>query len=167
MAQGENRDAAASQSARLVMSNAIDITFAATSSTNGGTVALVFSNVNDYANGVNSDPYQLKVRSNKRFRVQVKTSSSRFTYSGNTTPAPRMNVSNILFLKLTNNNTGGSASSSFNNKFRSLSSSNQTLISNATAGGNNTFNVEYRANPGYNFPAGNYSVNVIYTATQQ
>lgn len=166
-AQGANEATSASQAAKLVMSNAIDITFSATNSANGGTVALVFSSVNDYANGVNSDPYQLKIRSNKRFRVQVKTSSSRFTYSGNTSPAPRMNVSNILFLKLTNNNTGGSASSSFNNKFRSLSSSNQTLVSNATAGGNKTFNVEYRANPGYNFPAGNYSVNVIYTATQQ
>lgn len=77
-----------------------------------------------------------------------------------------MNVSNVLFLKVTNNNTGGSVSSSFNNKFRTLSSSNQTLVNNATPGGNNTFNVQYKANPGYNFPAGTYSVNVVYTATQ-
>lgn len=157
----------ARQSARLVMSNAIDITFSATNSNAGGTVSLVFDDINDFANGVNSSPYQIKVRSNKRFRVQAKTNASRFTYTGNTSPAPQMNVSNILFLKVTNNSTGGSVSSNFNNKFRTLSSSNQTLISNGTAGGNKTFNVEYRANPGYNFPAGTYSVNVIYTATQQ
>jgi hypothetical protein len=166
-AQQVNEAESASQSAKLVMSNAIDITFSATKNAAGGTVSLAFNNVNDYANGVNSEPYQLKVRTNKRFRVQVKTSASRFTYSGNTTPAPRMNVSNTLFLKVTNNNTGGSVANNFNNKFRTLSSSNQTLVSNATAGGNKTFNVEYRANPGYNFPAGNYTVNVIYTATQQ
>ena len=162
-----NELSTATQSAKLEMSNAIDITFSTTNNAAGGTVSLAFNNVNDYANGVNSEPYQLKVRTNKRFRVQVKTSASRFTYSGNTTPAPRMNVSNTLFLKVTNNNTGGSVANNFNNKFRTLSSSNQTLVSNATAGGNRTFNVEYRANPGYNFPAGNYTVNVIYTATQQ
>lgn len=156
----------ARQSARLVMSNAIDITFSATNSSAGGTVSLVFDDINDFANGVNSAPYQIKVRSNKRFRVQAKASSSRFSYTGNTSPAPRMNVSNVLFIKVTNNSTGGSVGSSFNNKYRTLSSSNQTLINNATAGGNKTFNVEYRATPGYNFPAGTYSVNVVYTATQ-
>ena len=157
----------ARQAAKLVMSNAIDITFSANNSNAGGTVSLVFDDINDFANGVNSSPYQIRVRSNKRFRVQAKTSSSRFSYTGNTSPAPRMNVSNTLFLKVTNNNTGGSVANNFNNKFRTLSSSNQTLVSNATAGGTKTFNVEYRANPGYNFPAGNYTVNVIYTATQQ
>lgn len=157
----------ARQAARLVMSNAIDITFSATNSSAGGTVSLVFDDINDFANGVNSDPYQIRVRSNKRFRVQAKTSASRFSYTGNTSPAPQMNVNSILFLKVTNNSTGGSVASNFNNKYRSMSSSNQTLISNGTAGGNKTFNVEYRATPGYNYPAGTYSVNVVYTATQQ
>lgn len=168
LAQDQNNQTSqAAQSARLVMSNAIEITFSGTGNNTGETVALVFNNVNDYANGVESGAYQVKVRSNKKFRVQAKTSSSKFTYTGTTSPAPSMNVSNILFLKVTNNNTGGSVSSNFNNKFRTLSSSNQTLVSNATPGGNNTFNVQYKANPGYNFPAGTYSVNVVYTATQQ
>lgn len=167
LAQDQNNQTGqAAQSANLVMSNAIEITFSGTGNSNGETVALVFNNVNDYANGVESDPYQVKIRSNKKFRVQAKTSSSKFSYSGTTTPAPSMNVSNVLFLKVINNNTGGSVSSSFNNKFRTLSSSNQTLVNNATPGGNNTFNVQYKANPGYNFPAGTYSVNVVYTATQ-
>lgn len=167
MAQNQNNQTAtASEKAKLVMSNAIEITFGATGVANGGTVSLVFSNVNDYANGVESDAYQVKVRSNKKFRVQAKASASRFSYSGSTSPAPQMSISNILFLKVSDNATGGSVGSSFNNKFRTMSTSNQTLINNATPGGNKTFNVKYKANPGYNFPAGTYSVNVIYTATQ-
>lgn len=156
----------ASQNTALLMSNAIEITFAATDNTVGGTVSLAFNNVNDYANGVESDAYQIRVRSNKKFRVQARTGSSRFSYSGNTTPAPLMNVSNILFLKVSDNATGGTVGSSFNNKYRSMSTSSQTLISNGTTGGNKTFNVKYKATPGYNFPAGTYSVNVVYTATQ-
>ncbi|MCB9046849.1 MAG: hypothetical protein H6550_12020 [Chitinophagales bacterium] len=161
-----NRQEQAQQAAKLVMSNAIEITFGATGTATGNTVSLAFNNVNDYANGVESSAYQVKVRSNKKFRVQAKTSSSRFSYSGTTTPAPLMNVSNILFLKVTNNTTGGSVGSSFNNRYRTMSSSNQTLINNATPGGNNTFDVTYKATPGYNFPAGTYTVNVVYTATQ-
>jgi len=167
MAQNQNnRTASASERTKLVMSNAIEITFGASGTANGGTVSMAFNSVNDYANGVESDAYQVKVRSNKKFRVQAKTSATRFTYSGNTTPAPLMNVSNVLFLKVTDNATGGSVGSSFNNKYRTMSNSNQTLINNATPGGNKTFNIKYKANPGYNFPAGTYTVNVIYTATQ-
>lgn len=162
----QNLAEAASQTTNLVMSNAIEITFNSTGLANGETVSLAFNNVNEYANGIESAIYQVAVSSNKKFRVQAKTSSSRFTYSGTTTPAPVMNVSNILFLKVTNNNTGGSLSSNFNNKYRTLSSSNQTIINNATTGGNKTFNVQYKATPGFSYPAGTYSVDVVYTATQ-
>lgn len=161
-----NQQATAQQNAKLVMSNAIEITFNSTGNNVGSDVTMAFSDINDYANGVESDAYQVKVRSNKKFRVYAKTSSSKFTYSGTTTPAPSMNVSNVLFLKVTDNTTGGTISSSFNNKFRSMKHTNQTIINNATPGGNNTFNVRYKATPGFAFPAGNYTVNVVYTATQ-
>lgn len=161
-----NQVGTARQTSKLVMSNAIEITFSSTGTNTGNTVALAFNSVNDYANGVESSTYQVKVRSNKKFRVQAKTSSSRFTYSGNTTPAPQMNVNNILFLKVTGNNTGGTVSGNFNNKYRTMKSSNQTIVNNATPGGDNTFNVQYKADPKYNFPAGTYAVNVVYTATQ-
>lgn len=161
-----NQQQQASQQTKLVMSNVIDITFTATNDDAGGTVSLGFTNVNDYANGVESDLIEMKVRSNKKFRVQAKTNSSRFTYTGTTTPTPQMNVSNVLFLKVSDNKTGGSVSSNFNNKYRTMSSSNQTLISNGTPGDEQTFNVQYKATPGFNFPAGTYAVNVVYTATQ-
>lgn len=161
-----NEQASASQSSKLVMSNAIDITFNSTGSNNGGNVNLAFANVNDFANGVESAVYQLNVRSNKKFRVQAKSSSSRFTYSGSITPAPLMNVQNILFLKVTNNQTGGTVGSSFNNKYRTMRNSSQTIINNATPGGNNSFNIQYKATPGFGYPAGTYTVDIVYTATQ-
>ncbi|MCB9046851.1 MAG: hypothetical protein H6550_12030 [Chitinophagales bacterium] len=161
-----NEQAAASQSTNLVMSNAIEITFNSNGNSQGDVVSLAFDNVNDYANGVESSPIELKVRSNKKFHVWAKASSNRFSYSGSTTPAPQMNV-NKLAIKVVSNNTGGTTPNSVNNKYSNMSRSNKKLINNGTAGGNNTFAIQYKANPGYEFPAGTYSVDIIYTATQQ
>ncbi len=41
------------------------------------------------------------------------------------------------------------------------------LISNGQNGGNQTFSVMYNATPGFAYPAGTYTVDVVYTATQQ
>lgn len=161
-----NENATATQSAKLVMSNAIDITFNSNNSSEGNAVNLAFENVNDYANGVESAPIELKVRSNKDFNVFAKTSSKWFTYSGNTTPAPQMNV-NKLKIKVVSNNTGGNVPNAVNNKYKNMRKGNRKLINKGRAGGDNTFAIQYKADPGYNFPAGTYSVNVIYTATQR
>lgn len=156
----------ATQSAKLEMSNAIEISFISTSSTEGATVDLVFENVNDYANGVESAPIELKVKSNKKFHVWAKASSNKFTYSGTTTPAPSMNV-NKLKIKVVSNNTGGTVPNAVNNQYKNMRKNNRKLINNGTAGGNNTFAVQYKADPGFEFPAGTYTVDVIYTATQK
>lgn len=161
-----NELSTATQSAKLEMSNAIDVTFNSNGSGEGDVVSLAFENVNDYANGVESTPIELKVRSNKKFHVWAKASSNRFTYSGPESTDPKMKV-NKLKIKVVSNNTGGTVPNGVNNKYSNMSKSNKKLINNGTAGGNNTFAVQYKADPGYEFPAGTYSVDVIYTATQQ
>ncbi len=165
-AQQVNEAANASQSANLVMSNAIDITFNSNGTNEGDVVNLPFDNVNDYANGVESTPIELKVRSNKKFHVWAKAGSSRFTYSGPESKDPKMNI-NKLKIKVVSNNTGGTVPNAVSNKYSNMSKSNKKLINNGTAGGDNTFAVQYKADPGYEFPAGTYSVDIIYTATQQ
>lgn len=161
-----NELSTATQSANLVMSNAIDVTFNSNGASEGDVVNLAFNNVNDYANGVESTPIELKVRSNKKFHVWAKASSNRFSYSGPESQDPKMKV-NKLQIKVVSNNTGGSVPNGVNNKYSNMSKSNKKLINNGTAGGDNTFAIQYKANPGYEFPAGTYSVDIIYTATQQ
>jgi hypothetical protein len=41
------------------------------------------------------------------------------------------------------------------------------MINNGLAGGSRTFNVNYRAIPGFEYPAGAYTMDVVFTATQQ
>lgn len=154
----------ASQQVNLDLTDAIAISFISSSSTTGSTINLNFKNVKNYANGVTSAAQQLKVQSNKNFTVSVKTNSTNFSYTGPTSPAPVMPI-NILSLEVIANATGGTVASPFN-KFGSLSSGSQNLITNCTYGGNKTFVVKYKATPGFSYPAGTYTTTVVYTATQ-
>ena len=161
-----NQNSSASQTTNLVLSNAIEMTFTGNNSATGAAVSIPFTTVNDYANGVESDAQELKVRSNKQFSVAVKANNANFAYTGTTTPAPSMPVSGVLAVKVTENGTGGSIAGSFSG-YATLTSANQDLITAAARGGNQTFSVKYKATPGFAYPAGTYAVDVVYTATQQ
>ncbi len=157
----------ATQTINLNLSNAIELTFTGNNSATGAAVNLAFNTVNDYANGVASSAQQLKVRSNKKFGVTVKTNAANFSYTGSTTPAPVMPVSGVLALKVSANATGGTIASPFSaSAYNGLSSTAANLITNANNGGNQTFSVMYNATPGFAYPAGTYTVDVVYTATQ-
>lgn len=157
----------AGQNVNVALSNAIEITFTGTGTATGADVTIPFSTVNDYANGVETSSQELKVRSNKDFTVSVKTNSANFSYSGSTSPAPTMPVDGVLGVMVTANSTGGTIGNNFSNSaYNTLKSSNQDLISSGSRGGNQTFSVKYKATPGFAYPAGTYTVDVVYTATQ-
>ena len=163
-----NQTSSASQTTKLVLSNAIEITFTGNGSAEGADVTLPFTTVNNYANGVESEAQELKVRSNKNFSVAVKASSDKFSYTGTTTPAPAMPVSGVLAVKVSANGTGGAIATPFSSStYATLTNLNQNLITAANRGGDQKFSVMYKATPGFAYPAGTYSVDVVYTATQQ
>jgi hypothetical protein len=157
----------ATQTVNLNLSNAIELTFTGSGTATGAAVNLAFNTVNDYANGVQSSAQELKVRSNKKFGVTVRTNNTNFSYTGTTTPAPVMPVSGVLALKVSANATGGTIASPFSaSAYSGLSNTAANLITNANNGGNQTFSVMYEATPGFAYPAGTYTVDVVYTATQ-
>lgn len=128
-------------------------------------VNLGFSSVSEYLKGMQSSAQNFKVYSNKDFVVSVSTNSPAFSYSGSAYPAPYMPVNEVLYLSVADNKTGGTVANSFNS-FKSLSNTSCNLLLNCKNGGNQTFAVNYKAEPGTAYPAGDYTVNVIYTATQ-
>lgn len=153
-------NAGATQTANLDLSDAIDISFL-----NHNTVNMQFNTVNDFANGVESGEQTILVRSNKKFNVRVKALTSKFSYSGQATFNPNMTVNPVLKLKVVNNNTGGTVTSGYNNYKTPPTSNGSKIINQGHPGDNNTFSVKYFANPGFNYPAGTYSVDIVYTAT--
>jgi hypothetical protein len=166
-ANAQNATSTATQTVNLNLSNAIELTFTGNNSATGAAVNLAFNTVNDYANGVTSSEQGLKVRSNKNFAVTVKTNAAAFTYTGTTSPAPVMPVADVLGLMVSANGTGGTIATPFSaTAYTDLSSTAKNLISNGSRGGNQTFGVKYEATPGFAYPAGTYTVDVVYTATQ-
>lgn len=156
----------ANQNTALALSNAIAITFVSTGTATGSSVSVPFATVADYTNGVISAAQQLKIQSNKIFNITVNASTANFTYSGTTTPAPTMPVSGVLAAQVTANTTGGTIATPFSGAYGGLTSTAQSLISTCANGGNQTLSVQYKATPGFAYPAGTYTANVIYTATQ-
>lgn len=157
----------ANQNVGLSLSNALTITFVANSSANGATASIPFATVSDYVNGVESNLQNLKVQSNKKFNVTLNAASANFTYSGTASPAPTMPVTGVLTCDIENNNTGGTINTAYANEtYGAISTTPVTLISNANNGNSQTFAVEYYAQPGFAYPAGTYTVNVIISATQ-
>ncbi len=154
------QSASASQLITVELEPTIQITSVNTSNVNLG-----FSSVNNYINGVESAQQQFMVHSNRDFVVNVRTNSPVFSYSGNAFPSPEMPVNNTLFLTVSENNTGGNIAGAFQS-YAPLSANPCDLLLNCKNGDNKTFSVNYRAKPGTEFPAGDYTVGVIYTTTQ-
>lgn len=167
-ANAQTVSSTATQTANLVLSNAIELTFVGSGTATGASVSMPFGSVNDYASGVQTAAQQLKVRSNKAYNVTVKANAANFTYAGTTTPAPVMPVSSVLDMKVSANATGGTIATPFSaTTFSDISATAQNLLTGCTYGGNQLFSVIYQATPGFAYPAGTYTTDVVYTATQQ
>lgn len=162
-----NQTTSATQAVDLLLSNVIDIEFTSNGTTTGPLVQIPFTTINDYVNGVETASQEIRVRSNKNFKVDVKTNSASFTYIGSAAPTPVMPVSDVLGMKVTANATGGTFDGPYSSAaYYTLREFDQLVLLNCNAGANQTFSVAYRATPGFVYPAGAYSINVIYTATQ-
>lgn len=168
ISNAQNASAAANQQVSLNLSNAISIIFTGTGTSTGATVNMAFNTVSDYLNGVTSAAQQLKVQSNTNFNVVVKYDLNSFTYTGNGVP----NFNNIPLdafrAKVTENATGGNIAAPFSaTNFAPLLGNDQNIINNGHYGADQTFSVMYKCTPGLGLVAGTYSINIVYTATQQ
>jgi len=163
-AMAQHASATATQTIQLTLNPTIDIKFKNTAAATGSTVGLAFNTVDQYAEGVLSGAQELEVRSNKNYTISVKTDAPTFTYSGGETPVA-MPVDNTLFMSVTNNTTGGALGAGFGS-YNSLSYTSQDLILNGAQGDDKGLVIAYKAKPALGYPAGTYSVGVVYTATQ-
>lgn len=165
---GQNASGAAQQSVQLGLSNALDITFTNTSSSQGSTVTMAFNNADHYTNGVESGTQEIKIRSNKTFKVGVKIDLGSFSYVGNGNLNSAVIPSNAFQLKLVNNTTSGTIAAPFSTSgYATLTDTEQDLILNGANGSDRRFSLKYKCNPGWGMPAGTYTFDVVYTATQQ
>ena len=135
----------ASQNVALTLANSIDITITASTGNN-----FTFGSTANYETGLtNLAAASFQVKSNRAYAVTVKSAAATFTTSAGT-PMP----STVLAVRL----NGGATFGDLNTTAAALTSGTR---------GTNVFSIDYKANPGFLYDAGSYTMSVIYTATQQ
>jgi hypothetical protein len=117
-----------------------------------------FSTSSDYLNGKTTLNYAtVAIKSNVNWIVSINAQSTYFTpqTQGGSTDMP----ATVLGIRLNGNTT-----------FTTMTTTSQTLKTgnkgNAAATGN-TYNVDMKFNPGFNYNGGLYSIGVLYTVSQQ
>lgn len=142
-----NAQVSTTQTVTLDLKNQIDITIQSAGGTN-----FSFATTNDYASGLtNGGASTIRVRSNKDWNVTVASNAEFFSIGATTSAMPASVLS--VSLKDANN-------------FKTLNTTQQAFT-NGNKGGSNEFSVDYKANPGFDFSEGIYTIGVVYTATQK
>lgn len=122
----------------------------------GSSSTINFSNLTDYANGKTISPFvTITIKSNMSWTVSVMANAANFTGGNNNMPCS--------ILSVRRNGSGASyatisSSSGYdfqNNGSRTGSTSPYTA----------TFSVDLKANPGYDYIGGAYSIGLVYTIT--
>lgn len=159
----------AHQRVSVHLNNILEFTFTNTNSNHGGIVSIPFSSMRDYTQGVSSGEQELRIRTNKKFAIGVKTSAEYFDYSGGPgSTVKAMPVDSVLGVEVSSNHTGGQVLPPFGSgKYVALSSRNLDIVNNGNLGSDQRFSIKYKATPGISYGTGTYTVDVVFTATQQ
>lgn len=125
--------------------------------TNNASPAITFTN-SQYTNGyVISNFNSFNVKSNQPWKLSVSAATANFSASG-TYASSNMPASVIGVVK-----NGQSP-------YLQLTTTDQVLATgnrgNASTAGN-SFNMDFKANPGYNYGPGIYTLSIVYTLTAQ
>lgn len=160
-ANAQNASGAGTQTTNLVMADAIELTFINGA---GGTQTANMTTVNEMVNGVELDDQDMRVRSNKPFKVTVAPATTNFVYTGAATSNNIIPAGTGFKIKVSNNNTGGNSVGGWTALAGVLIPT--TILDNGDAGGNQTFTIKYKTLGGAVMAPGTYTLNIVYTATQ-
>ncbi|MBN8672178.1 MAG: hypothetical protein J0L80_15955 [Chitinophagales bacterium] len=163
IADAQTAGANAVQQVQLDLHNAIELAWV-----NNNAVHLAFKSTTDFEKGVVSDPQQLRVCSQQKFDITIRAMAPHFTYNGVSMPQPTMPVDGVLSIRVLQNTTCGTVAAPFSvRNYHTIKDSDNNLIINGESCSAENISVVYRAAPGFAYPPGVYTVDIIYTATQQ
>ena len=124
--------------------------------TAGAGTTFTFGGVEDYANGVEKQNYAgISIKCNYNWKISVRATTANFTAGGGGSVDMPCSI-------LTLRKSGDSY-------FAVSTSSQQLAVGNRgpTSTSGNSFNIDIKANPGYSYNGGNYSIVLQYTVTKQ
>ncbi len=161
----QQSSAGGSQKISLALANVVQIS-QFNGQGNSGTVSMPMATAATMNQGVESPLYTVSINSTDGFDVKAQAVDEFFTYSGSASTTPAMKVADVLELKVVQNNTTGNIAGG-HAQYQPVQGTNQSpIIQNGNRGANQTFAVQYKATPGYNYPGGLYTAAIMYTVTQ-
>lgn len=132
----------------------------------GGAVDMPIGGVNALANGIESAEIKINLQSTAPFDVAISSSSTAFTYTGAATTNTEMLVKDVLTVMVTENNTGGNINNGYT-AYQPIDGTNRKSMINSGQPGERSFAFKYKANPGFKYPAGTYTTDIVYTITKR
>lgn len=161
MAQGGS-----GQNGRLSLTEVVSASLFAADSGSTSSIAIPIGGINALADGAESHEIEVTLQCTADYDVSVSSSSEYFTYNGpDANPTPML-VKDVLSIRITANNTGGSVSNGFT-QYQPVDGSLNKLIIASGLSGTRTFSFKYMAQPGFNYPAGTYTTDIVYTITKK
>ena len=155
-----------SQNGRVSLSEVVSASLFAQDSGNTSSIVIPIGGINALAGGAESHEIEVTLQSTADYDVSVSSTSPYFTYNGpDLNPAPML-VKDVLSIKITANNTGGTVTGGFNDYQPVDGTMNQLVIATGLSG-SRTFSFRYMAQPGFNYPAGTYTTDIVYTITKK
>lgn len=166
-AVAQHAGSSATHTANLSLADVVGVDVVSGGGGNGGSaVEMPIHGVSALANGIESPQLEIKLRSTSAFDVSISASANTFSYTGPSTSGTNMNVSDVLNVMITENNTGGSVSSGFT-QYQSVNGTTQKSIITSGQPGERAFSFKYKALPEFNYPAGTYTTDIVYTITKR
>lgn len=115
--------------------------------------------------GIESPEIQVTLQCNSAYDVSVSCTSPAFTYAG-PNQGTQMLVADVLSIMISSNNTGGNIGSGFS-QYGAITGTTPKVAIASGQPGSRTFGFKYKANPGFNYPAGTYTAEIVYTVTKK
>lgn len=165
----QNPSGASSQSVVLAMSDVLSSGgFSNSGGGSGGSATVNFplSGASALSQGIESSEIQMAMQCNAAYDVSISASSTSFSYNGTSTFPVTMNVRDVLSISITGNNTGGTISNGFS-QFQFIDGTNAKLAIASGQPGVSTFSFKYKALPGFSYPAGIYTTNIVFTIVKK
>lgn len=166
---GQNAGGSASQNVDLALADVVGTGFgggSGGSGSSGGTVSFPISGTSALSEGLESADIQVTMQCNTAYDVNVSASASTFTYTGPSTFGTTMQVKDVLQFMVTDNQTGGNISSDYD-QYQPIDGTNAKVAIGSGQPGVHTFSFKYKAQPGFNYPAGTYTTDIIFTVVKK
>lgn len=168
-AVAQNANSGAVQKANLNLSEVVGVSLPDDGGGNGSggsAVEMPISSMNGLSEGIESPALKIKLQSTTPFDISISASSNTFIYSGSSSFGTTMNVADVLAVMITQNATGGSVAGGFG-QYKSVTGTIKQPIITSGQPGERSFEFKYKAIPGFEYPAGTYTTDIIYTITKR